>query len=668
MTVTTVTRENFGALLPVVLHHIREADFVAFDTELTGLCASAENRYSYYDSPEERYAKLRASALSFGALQYGLAAFKWSPSARRYEATCWSFHVFPASAGSSAGEHACWALQLSTVHFLAEHGFDFNRSLREGVPCASARDEAVARESRASRAAALDEERMVPLSPRDAEFVEEMAALIEAHGRDVPLVLPGCSAFRRLLLHQRLPARFPGLSLVRDGGRDAGSLVASFPTPEEAAALDAAFEAGLAEAAGFRRVFDQVARHGRPLVGHNCWLDALHAASDVLGDVPETLAGFAAALEDRLLPGASCLFDTKNLARAVFRALDGFVPLEESICRVCLPPGVADAPARNDDAGSAGEAGSAAETGSAGNGEAGSADAAGTAPAPSSGRSAGANARSAYATSAYGGATPSELTLAAGNTSLETLATLADDVQRWGVRVPVSGGRTPTSKRGRGGKTVSERSPSFHDAGFDAYCTGKVFVALAALLARRARADSSPEDVRSVVEALVRPSGECAIPIPPSVLQCRDAVFMMTSDYEDGVAIRGGPDALAAQRHPDRSNVVVAESPAGPLRTPAVLSALRAAIGPRTYVADGRSHVWPHAARPSLSNARPPPDATVSFHASRRPTAFALLPFALESFPGASCDGSVVVSVERSSDVSVDVRLWPYSRYVSRAS
>lgn len=37
MTRIEVTKNNFKSLLPTILTHIKEADFIAFDTELTGI-------------------------------------------------------------------------------------------------------------------------------------------------------------------------------------------------------------------------------------------------------------------------------------------------------------------------------------------------------------------------------------------------------------------------------------------------------------------------------------------------------------------------------------------------------------------------------------------------------------------------------------------------------
>jgi len=79
-----VVRTNFRAARRVVMDAaIKGADFVAIDTELTGLQAKQADRYLIADTLEERYAKLVSSATQFGVTQYGVATFKWQADKQR---------------------------------------------------------------------------------------------------------------------------------------------------------------------------------------------------------------------------------------------------------------------------------------------------------------------------------------------------------------------------------------------------------------------------------------------------------------------------------------------------------------------------------------------------------------------------------------------------------
>lgn len=64
-----VTRDNFVSLLPLIKHSIASADFIAFDTEfsgifhlfltkLIGLSVGFEDKGHEYDTVEDRYQKL----------------------------------------------------------------------------------------------------------------------------------------------------------------------------------------------------------------------------------------------------------------------------------------------------------------------------------------------------------------------------------------------------------------------------------------------------------------------------------------------------------------------------------------------------------------------------------------------------------------------------------
>jgi hypothetical protein len=54
-----VTIENFETVLPIFEESVANCDFVAFDTEFSGLNLCGDERLNDYDSNEERYQKLK---------------------------------------------------------------------------------------------------------------------------------------------------------------------------------------------------------------------------------------------------------------------------------------------------------------------------------------------------------------------------------------------------------------------------------------------------------------------------------------------------------------------------------------------------------------------------------------------------------------------------------
>lgn len=82
-----VTRDNYVSQLPNILKTISASQFITFDTELTGLCMNRASRYSALDEAEQRYLKIRDSAINFGLIQVGLTAFQWHSKKSKYHAS-----------------------------------------------------------------------------------------------------------------------------------------------------------------------------------------------------------------------------------------------------------------------------------------------------------------------------------------------------------------------------------------------------------------------------------------------------------------------------------------------------------------------------------------------------------------------------------------------------
>ena len=66
-----VTRENFQDVLPTVQEAIRSCDFIAIDTEFSGLYTGKVPREHVLDTHQVRYLKLKDSVENFVLLQFG---------------------------------------------------------------------------------------------------------------------------------------------------------------------------------------------------------------------------------------------------------------------------------------------------------------------------------------------------------------------------------------------------------------------------------------------------------------------------------------------------------------------------------------------------------------------------------------------------------------------
>lgn len=84
------------------------------------------NNYSLFDTPQERYAKLYAIAQEIIPVQVGVTAFLFNPDENSYTGKVYSFYLFPRSFISTDKTFMC---QASSLQFLCDHAFDFNKVL-----------------------------------------------------------------------------------------------------------------------------------------------------------------------------------------------------------------------------------------------------------------------------------------------------------------------------------------------------------------------------------------------------------------------------------------------------------------------------------------------------------------------------------------------------------
>lgn len=326
MAVQRVTRDNFEALLPDIRAAIDAADFLAFDTELTGLSAGRAQQYSLLDTPQERYSKVRHGAMNYGLLQYGLAAFRYDPQAQQWASQAWAFYLWPAT-GTSAASDRNMLVQLSSIEFLVRFGYDFNLTFSKGLSYLSRADErhrrgALERSHALQAGDAQADVDIDGLGGEDARFLAETLGAVArwaAGGAGAPLLLEPCNGFRRRLLHQELPKRYGrGLVVTKEPSARAWAALrlALVPEADREAHAQQALQASLAlleHDVGFGRIIEHVCAAGKPFVGHNCFTDLCHTFQKFFDRLPEDYAEFKGVLHGAL----PLILDTKYVAAAL---------------------------------------------------------------------------------------------------------------------------------------------------------------------------------------------------------------------------------------------------------------------------------------------------------------------------------------------------------------
>ncbi|CAK7324494.1 unnamed protein product [Dovyalis caffra] len=175
-----VTKSNFESAAADLKNHVKAADFVAVDLEMTGVSSAPWRDSMEFDRFDVKYLKVKDSAEKFAVIQFGVCPFRWDPLRLSFIAHPHNFFIFPAhdelptDAASSSHDFLC---QTSSLDFLAKYDFDFNACIRQGVSYLSRRqeDEALRRLNLRYQNELSQQVRDVPLvSMTDILFSERM--------------------------------------------------------------------------------------------------------------------------------------------------------------------------------------------------------------------------------------------------------------------------------------------------------------------------------------------------------------------------------------------------------------------------------------------------------------------------------------------------------------
>ncbi|XP_042240261.1 poly(A)-specific ribonuclease PARN-like isoform X2 [Homarus americanus] len=307
-----VTKDNFKEVLPSVLSAIENADFVAVDAEFTGLRHHGTSKYCELDTPEERYAKSRAAAQSFGMIQFGVTTFRYVKEKFAYSHATYCFYLL-----GKAGDILYY--DNNSLKFLADNGFDFNKLFKSGLPYLSLAQEA---EKRAEyKTQSLEPQMPSPIKVAEEnarKFLKETEAKMDAfmvdESQDV-LLLPGSniSSFFRKILYNNIAALYQNI-LVRCVTTDSERNIEIRKFESSASRikfLEEEREQRLDEKMGFTHVIHKILETGTPIVGHNLILDLFHMIDKMVQPLPEQHEQFKNLVKCNI----PTIYDTKLIAK-----------------------------------------------------------------------------------------------------------------------------------------------------------------------------------------------------------------------------------------------------------------------------------------------------------------------------------------------------------------
>lgn len=126
-----VTNENFLQLLPEITHTIQQCDFIAIDTELSGLMR--DRTLNRFDLPEERFSKAFESSRGYFIMQFGLSCFTRKDADNLFDNRTYNFYIFPQPHENYGDIDRTFSLQAHAIQFLSGNNFDFNKLFKHGI-------------------------------------------------------------------------------------------------------------------------------------------------------------------------------------------------------------------------------------------------------------------------------------------------------------------------------------------------------------------------------------------------------------------------------------------------------------------------------------------------------------------------------------------------------
>ncbi|KAJ8786671.1 hypothetical protein J1605_006160 [Eschrichtius robustus] len=345
---------DFKSNLHKVYQAIEEADFFAIDGEFSGISdgPSVTALTNGFDTPEERYQKLKKHSMDFLLFQFGLCTFKYDYTDSKYITKSFNFYVFPKPFNRSSPD-VKFVCQSSSIDFLASQGFDFNKVFRNGIPYLNQEEERQLREQ-------YDEKRLqsngagalsytspntskcpVTIPEDQKKFIDQVVEKIEdllQSEENKNLDLEPCTGFQRKLIYQTLSWKYPkGIHVeTLETEKKERYIVISKVDEEERKRREQQKHAKeqaqllvflkqslddmirqirmhghncivgtshwlssgewireeLNDAVGFSRVIHAIANSGKLVIGHNMLLDVMHTVHQFYCPLPSDLNEF----------------------------------------------------------------------------------------------------------------------------------------------------------------------------------------------------------------------------------------------------------------------------------------------------------------------------------------------------------------------------------------
>ncbi|CAL1545222.1 unnamed protein product [Lymnaea stagnalis] len=313
-----VTRHNFDAFLPQIEYSINSADFIAVDTEFTGLYFDETSKPSLFDNTAERYAKIKTSVQKFTLSQIGFTTFTGNVEENSYSAQTFQFHLCPEPSGSIDQR---FTVQASCIKFLCKHSFNYNKWLYEGLPYLNLAQEKLIKEELAAGLmleSDIYEKDVQTLCSKVASWLASAEI-----GECLTLSLNNDVDLSSYVYHSNLRSRFAQIwTTTNQFDQIVVERIDEMKRQlleKQSADSDQVFQKmQIEEMLGFTRVFRLIQEAKKPLVGHNLLMDLMFMYEKFHNYLPDSFNVFKEDIQ-RMFP---VIFDTKHINHCLRKVLE----------------------------------------------------------------------------------------------------------------------------------------------------------------------------------------------------------------------------------------------------------------------------------------------------------------------------------------------------------
>ncbi|KAI8082505.1 ribonuclease H-like domain-containing protein [Gilbertella persicaria] len=305
-----ITRQQFSQKLSTVEKAIKECDFMAIDTELSGLHRPLTSIRLY--NMKDRYQEYKEATERFLIIQFGLCTFTWDEPSGRYIAKPFNFYIFPTSITGHIQTNRIFMTQAQAFDFLTKQSFDFNKWVYQGIPYMTRIEE----EEYVSAATKKLQDDMpdIPIDNKELDFVNNAREMIQnfiskdKEGSDGINIITK-NAYQKRLIYQEA-RKFQGITAIGMQGFIRIAKLSKEQLESHNKEKQEKFNKDCEVAIGFRRVIDMISESGKIIVGHNMLLDICHMIGQFVQPLPDTLDEFK-SLAHRVFPK---MIDTKYMS------------------------------------------------------------------------------------------------------------------------------------------------------------------------------------------------------------------------------------------------------------------------------------------------------------------------------------------------------------------